>query len=69
MLHNGAEDLAVSAAGTFSFSTELAAGDHYDVTVTSQPVAPAQNCVVANGSGTVGAENVGNVTVFAMPRH
>ena len=63
VLHNGVEDLAVSAAGSFIFSTELATGEPYEVTAKSQPSAPAQNCVVANGSGTVATANVTNVTV------
>ncbi len=63
VLRNGAEDLVVTAAGPFFFSTALVAGQSYDVTVQSQPSAPAQHCTVANGSGTAGMSNPSNVTV------
>jgi len=57
---NGGNNLNVTAAGTFTFSTQLASGAAYDVTVLTQP--SGQTCTVANGSGTVSA-NVTNVAV------
>ena len=63
VLHNGADDLVVTAAGPFFFSTALVAGQSYDVTVQSQPSAPAQHCTVANGSGTAGTNDPSKVTV------
>ena len=63
VLHNGADDLVVTAAGPFFFSTALDAGQSYDVTVQSQPSAPAQHCTVANGSGTAGTNDPSKVTV------
>jgi 6-phosphogluconolactonase (cycloisomerase 2 family) len=45
-----------------SFSISLPNGTAYNVMVTTQPTNPAQNCVVANGSGTAIA-NVSNVSV------
>jgi len=38
-------------------------GSLYAVTVLTQPGTPTQTCVVTNGSGTIGAANVTNVTV------
>lgn len=61
--NNGVGDLAVSADGAFTFATGLANGAAYAVTVMTQPSSPAQNCIVTNGSGTVGTANVSNVTV------
>lgn len=61
--NNGGSDLALSATGSFTFSAGLANGAAYSVTVMTQPSAPAQDCVVTNGSGTVGAANVTNVAV------
>ena len=68
VLHNGVEDLVVSAAGTFIFSTELASGTPYAVTVKSQPSAPAQVCMVTNGSGTVGTATSPTYPSPAMTR-
>src|SRR5471032_2749856 len=55
--------VAVSAAGAFTFANPLGSGAGYTVTVKTQPSAPAQNCVVTNGSGTVGTANVTTVAV------
>ena len=60
---NGADDLKVSSAGSFTFATQLASGAKYGVTVKTQPSSPSQTCVVGNGSGTVGSSDVINVTV------
>jgi hypothetical protein len=60
---NAGGDLAVSAPGTFAFAGALKNGAAYSVTVATQPSAPAQDCVVANASGTVRGANVTNVTV------
>ena len=53
----------VAASGTFTFATQLANGAAYAVTVSTQPTDPAQTCVVTNGNGTVGGNNVTNVAV------
>jgi cytochrome c peroxidase len=60
--NNGANDLSVSANGTFAFSATVTSGGVYGVTVHTQPSYPAQDCVVTNGSGTANA-NVTNVSV------
>lgn len=60
--NNGADTLTVAADGSFTFATQVNSGDTYDVSVATQPGNPAQNCTVANGSGTATA-NVTNVTV------
>ncbi len=49
---NGGDNLTVSADSTsFAFSSALAGGSAYSVTVLTQPA--GENCTVANGSGTV----------------
>ena len=58
---NGGNDLSVGASGGFTFSTGLATGAAYNVTVKTSPA--GQTCTVANGSGTVGSANVTNVAV------
>ncbi|MGD0941739.1 MAG: hypothetical protein ABR905_18745, partial [Terracidiphilus sp.] len=59
---NGGNNLAVSANGSFSFSTAISNGSAYSVSVLTQPAVPAQQCVVTSGSGTASA-NVTSVQV------
>lgn len=60
---NGASNLSIVAGSTtFTFTTPIASGSAYSVTVFKQPSSPSQNCTVTNGTGTAGA-NVTNVQV------
>lgn len=61
VLQNGASTVSVSANGGFTFSTRLANGAIYDVTVQTQPV--GQSCTISNGTGNVRAANVSGVAV------
>ena len=62
--NNGGNDRSLTANGSFAFSTPVMSGGAYAVTVKTHPSSPTkQNCVVANGSGTVGTANVTNVSV------
>ena len=63
---NGADDLAVAADGTVTFSTPLASGAQYTVTVSAQPTSPSQTCSVANASGTIGSANVTDAAVTCV---
>ncbi len=58
-------NLAISANGPFTFSTPIANGYLYSVSVFTQPSDPPQFCSVANGSGTATA-NVTNVQVTCV---
>ncbi len=58
---NGTNPTTVSSNTTFTFSTAIASGSGYAVTVSTLPV--GQSCSVANGSGTVAAANVTNVVI------
>jgi 6-phosphogluconolactonase (cycloisomerase 2 family) len=60
---NGGDNLPVTANGGFTFATRLLNGTPYAVTVKTQPSGPAQYCSVTNGTGTMAAANVTNVTV------
>ncbi len=60
---NGGDDLTVPTNGTYTFATAVASGAAYAVTVKTAPVNPSQTCSAANGSGTVGAADVANVTL------
>jgi hypothetical protein len=59
---NGGSDLSIAADGLFTFSSALAAGAQYAVTVAAQP--NDQTCTVASGSGNVGNANVASVSVI-----
>ncbi|MFZ3264074.1 MAG: Ig-like domain-containing protein [Terriglobales bacterium] len=61
---NGGNNLTVNSGATgFTFSTPIASGSTYSVTVLTQPSGPAQTCTVTSGGGTVGSANVTNVQV------
>ena len=53
---DGADDLAVTADGAFTFKTRVAPGSAYAVTVAGQPTGPTQTCTVTGGSGTAHAD-------------
>ena len=59
--NNGANPTNVTANGAFTFSTPVAFGGSYAVTVGTQPT--GKTCTVANGSGSGVTANVTNVTV------
>ena len=61
--NNGADALTLNASGAFTFSTKIAKGNPYAVTILTQPV--GQVCTVAAGSGTATAD-VTNVTVACV---
>jgi hypothetical protein len=64
---NGANDLAVSANGTFKFPKALAKGSAYSVTVKASPSAPIkQTCTVSQGSGSITGAPVNNVAVTCV---
>jgi uncharacterized repeat protein (TIGR03803 family) len=50
LVDNGGDPLVLTANGSFTFSSLVAAGGAYDVTVDTHPV--GQECSVANGSGS-----------------
>jgi hypothetical protein len=61
--NNGTEDLPVAQNGSFTFTTPIASGAPYNVTVKTQPSNPLQTCAVANGTGTVSNASISNVQV------
>ena len=58
--NNDANDLSITADGDYVFSTQVALGSTYDVTVSTQPT--DQICTVTDGQGTANAD-VTNVDV------
>jgi 6-phosphogluconolactonase (cycloisomerase 2 family) len=61
--NNGGDDLPISASGPFTFSTSISSGAAYDVTIKTQPSAPAQICSVGRGTGTIHAQGVANISI------
>lgn len=63
--NNGGDDLLITDSGSvdFSFSTQLADGDNYDVSVLVQPANPNQACIVANRSGVIAGANINDITI------
>jgi large repetitive protein len=61
--NNGTNDLSVTSNGTFSFTTTVASGDPYAVTVLTNPTTPWQTCVVTSDTGTVTDANITDVVV------
>jgi N-acetylneuraminic acid mutarotase len=59
---NSGNNLSITASGAFTFTTGIATGKTYSVTVLTQPAGPAQTCTVTNGAGTATA-NVTNVAI------
>jgi hypothetical protein len=62
--NNGADDLALTAGGPFTFVTPVADGEPYDVTVSGQPV--GQACTVMNGQGTINGAAVTDIAVVCV---
>ena len=49
--NNGGDSLSLTADGSFVFSTQIADGARYDISITQQPA--GQTCSVTSGSATV----------------
>lgn len=60
---NGDESLTIQSDGRFEFSTELDDGSNYAVNPQVLPESPAQNCDMANASGTVSGSDVSNISI------
>jgi N-acetylneuraminic acid mutarotase len=61
LLNNGGNSLVRNANGAFTFTTPLATGAAYAVTVGTQPT--GQTCTVTNGTGTIAAVDITSVGV------
>lgn len=63
--NNGSNALTLGNSGEFTFSTAIAQGAGYNVTVATQPA--GKNCTVTYGSGAMGNAPVKNVAVSCIP--
>lgn len=66
--NNGGDNLAITEDGTFTFSTPIASGETYAVSVLAQPSDPTQSCTVTSEAGTVSDANITNVSVSCVTR-
>lgn len=64
MLSNAGENLSITSNGPFAFSTQVAHGASYSISIQSQPA--GQVCVVANANGHVNAADVTNISVACL---
>jgi len=64
VLINNGVNYAVSTNGPFTFTSAIASGISYGVTVGTEPSNPSQTCTVGNASGAVGAADVASIAVF-----
>jgi N-acetylneuraminic acid mutarotase len=63
---NQAETIEPTDDGPWQFTTTLADGDSYAVTVSSQPGNPVQTCAVANHAGQVDGDDVSNIDIICQ---
>jgi hypothetical protein len=61
--NNGGNNLTITANGAFTFTTALASGAAFAVTVLTQPSGPVQNCTVTGGTGSVTSAAITSVAV------
>ncbi|AKU95067.1 hypothetical protein AKJ09_01731 [Labilithrix luteola] len=64
--NNNADDLSITSNGAFTFATSVPSGQTYSVTVKTPPTSPSQTCTVTNGTGTISAADISNVTVACV---
>ena len=65
-LQTSGDGSVVTFAMPADFTSALP-GTHYSFSVSAQPTNPDQNCVISNGSGTVGNADVTSVQVTCLP--
>jgi len=63
---NGGNDLTITGDGPFTFSTGLASGTSYTVTLAAQPSCPERVCALGNATGTIGDGNTTSVAVSCV---
>ena len=62
--NNGVDELTITQNGPFTFTTPLATGSNYEVSIVTQP--SGELCSIQNGTGTVDGANVTDVTISCV---
>jgi N-acetylneuraminic acid mutarotase len=65
VLADNGDTATITANGSYSFTAAFLSGASYDVTVAQQPA--GADCVVTNGSGTIGNSSIVNILVTCTP--
>ncbi len=65
--NNGGDDLSISSNGPFAFSTQLASGSTYNVTILTHPA--SQLCAITKGSGTIANANITDISAECLFVH
>ena len=60
---NTADDLSLSADGEFIFSTALADGSDYTISVNNQPTEPNQTCSLSNPTGRIDGADITDISL------
>ncbi len=63
---NGGDDLPIAADGPFTFATSLDDLTAWDVTVSTPPTLPTQECAINAGSGVLGGADVTTVQITCV---
>jgi len=64
--NNAANNLTITANGSFTFTVPLADTSTYAVTVSAQPSTPNQVCTVTNNGGVLAGADITNVSVACI---
>lgn len=64
--NNDTDDLPINDNGSYTFSSTLADGSTYAVTVNNNPATPIQVCTVSDSSGVINGNNITNADVFCQ---
>ena len=54
LTNNGTDDLAITSDGPFEFARRVTKGEPYAITITAQPLSPAQSCTIDHATGKAG---------------
>jgi|GEM_PF-372156 len=63
----GSDPINLNADGPFNFPSKVLSGGQYNVTFAKQPL--GQNCIIDNGSGSVGSADVSTIAVSCVVTH
>jgi Galactose binding lectin domain len=66
VVENGTDSLTLTANGPFNFTSLVASGAAYAVTVVTQPATPDQICAVTNDTGTIANAAITDVTITCV---
>jgi len=66
LTNNGGSNINVAGNGVVAIATGVSANTAYQIAVATKPTNPSQTCSIANGSGSVSANNISNIMVSCV---